>query len=90
MQGASEHRLDRTGPTGPAGDAFPYHIAPDNPYTARHPAGQYPPLGRPGRIDGTRERVMANIPYCLPYRMQKHRSEILAVYLGAPMWPKDP
>ena len=73
------------------------YIAQDNPYAARALQAEIrervtllqdnPNLGRPGRIDGTRELVMANNPYILPYRVRQGRIEILAVYHGARMWP---
>jgi addiction module RelE/StbE family toxin len=75
------------------------YIAQDNPYAARTLQAQIrervtllqdnPHLGRPGRIDGTRELVMANNPYILPYRVRQDRIEILAVYHGARKWPES-
>ncbi len=75
------------------------YIAQDNPYAARNLQAQIrervtllqenPHLGRLGRIDGTRELVMANSPYILPYRIRQDRIEILAVYHGARIWPKQ-
>lgn len=47
-----------------------------------------PNLVRPGRIDGTRELVMGDSPYLLPYRARDDRIEILAVYHGARKWPE--
>lgn len=74
------------------------YIAQDNPYAARALQVQIrervtllqdnPDLGRPGRIDGTRELVMANNPYILPYRVRQDRIEMLAVYHGARKWPE--
>ena len=74
------------------------YIAKDNPHAARRLQaqirervtllGSHPQLGRPGRIDGTRELVMADNPYILPYRIQSARIEILAVYHGARRWPE--
>ena len=56
------------------------YIAQDNPKAAAEfvlhlrdsalmPGGQ-PNLGRPGRIPGTRELAVANLPYILPYRVR--------------------
>lgn len=75
------------------------YIAQDNPYAARTLQAELrervtllqdnPNLGRPGRVDGTRELVMANNPYILPYRIRQGRIEILAVYHGARKWPEQ-
>ena len=74
------------------------YIALDNPYAARTLQAQIrervtllqdnPHLGRPDRIDGTRELVMGNNPYILPYRVRGDRIEILAAYHGARKWPE--
>ncbi len=47
-----------------------------------------PYIGRPGRVPGTRELVITNTPYILPYQIQQDRVEILRVYHGARRWPK--
>lgn len=41
----------------------------------RHPA-----LGRPGRVPSTRELVMTELPYILPYRVRGDWVEILRVF----------
>jgi len=43
--------------------------------------------GRPGRVPGTRELVITDTPYILPYLIQPDRIEILRVYHGARRWP---
>ena len=45
---------------------------------------QHPGLGRPGRLEGTRELVVANTPYLVPYRVRNDVVEILRVFHGAP------
>ena len=45
---------------------------------ARHPA-----LGRPGRVEGTRESVVPDTPYLVPYRVRGRAVEILRVFHGA-------
>lgn len=49
--------------------------------------GQQPNLGRPGRIAGTRELVVANFPYILPYRVRNDTVEILRVFHTSRKWP---
>ena len=54
-----------------------------------------PRLGRPGRIAGTRELVVARLPYVAIYRIvEAPRStasevEVLRVLHGARRWPTD-
>jgi toxin ParE1/3/4 len=47
-----------------------------------------PHLGRPGRNAGIRELIVAGTPYILPYRIQKERIKILAVFHAARQWPE--
>ncbi len=51
-------------------------------YLAKHPH-----LGSAGRKPGTRELVVANTPYIVPFRVQGDRLTILAVFHGARKWP---
>jgi len=46
-----------------------------------------PGQGRPGRIDGTRELVVARTPYILVYRLTSETIRILRIYHGARRWP---
>jgi addiction module RelE/StbE family toxin len=46
-----------------------------------------PNIGRPGRVDGTREFVVTGTPYILPYRVRDGRVEILAVLHASRQWP---
>ena len=74
------------------------YIAQDNPKAAaefvlhlRDSAlmlGEQPNLGRSGRIPGTRELVVANLPYILPYRVRNDAIEILRVFHTARKWPE--
>jgi toxin ParE1/3/4 len=48
---------------------------------------QHPASGRPGRIDGTRELVIAGTAYILPYRVHHDAVEILAVIHTSRQWP---
>lgn len=47
-----------------------------------------PNMGRPGRIDGTRELVVTRFSYILPYRARGGSVEILRVFHTARKWPK--
>jgi toxin ParE1/3/4 len=48
-----------------------------------------PHTGRPGRITGTRELVVAGAPYVIPYRVRGGRLELLAVFHGRQKWPDE-
>jgi toxin ParE1/3/4 len=47
-----------------------------------------PHMGRIGRVDGTRELVIAGTEYILPYRVKDNQIQILAVFHGARKWPE--
>ena len=49
---------------------------------------ELPNLGRPGRVSGTRELVVASTRYVIPYRVRGERLEIIAVFHGRQRWPK--
>ncbi len=49
----------------------------------------FPNSGRPGRIEGTRELVIARTPYIAPYRIIGDTVRVLRVIHGARMWPHD-
>ena len=49
--------------------------------------GDHPHIGRPGRVDESRELVVAGTPYILPYRVSDGRVEILAVMHTSRQWP---
>jgi toxin ParE1/3/4 len=73
-------------------------IAQDNPQaavemvltiiTAVEQLDNFPGMGRPGRVAGTKELVVAGTPYIVPYRKQGERIEILRVYHAARLWPE--
>jgi len=68
-------------------------IAQDNPVAALKVARMlraqaesltaYPMIGRPGRIAGTRELVVASLPYIIAYRLAETSVDILAIRHGA-------
>jgi toxin ParE1/3/4 len=47
----------------------------------------HPEIGRPGRIPGTRELIVTNTPFIVPYRIRDDRVEVLSVFHGARRWP---
>jgi toxin ParE1/3/4 len=47
-----------------------------------------PKVGRPGRVPGTRELVIARTPFVVPYRLRDGRIEILRIFHGARRWPE--
>ncbi|MEI9813956.1 MAG: type II toxin-antitoxin system RelE/ParE family toxin [Acidobacteriota bacterium] len=46
-----------------------------------------PAMGRLGRALGTRELVIPNTPYMIPYRVRRDRLELIAVFHGHQKWP---
>ena len=46
-----------------------------------------PEMGRPGRVLGTRELVIPDTPYIVPYRVRRDRLELIAVFHGHQRWP---
>jgi toxin ParE1/3/4 len=49
---------------------------------------EHPAMGRHGRVVGTRELVIANTPYIVPYRVKEGCIEILRVLHSAMQWPE--
>lgn len=74
------------------------YIAANNPTVAHRVAqriktavaglGRLPHMGRPGRVPGTRELVIAGLPYIVAYAVIEQRAEVLAVIHGARRWPR--
>jgi toxin ParE1/3/4 len=48
---------------------------------------EMPHLGKPGRVPGTRERIIPDTPYIAAYTVIDHHVEILSVIHGARRWP---
>ena len=46
-----------------------------------------PEIGRAGRLPGTREFVIPDTPYVIPYRVRRERLELIAVFHGHQKWP---
>lgn len=55
--------------------------------TAVDMLAELPATGRAGRIKGTREVVLADIPYIIPYRVGRD-IEIITVMHAHQKWPK--
>lgn len=49
----------------------------------------FPDSGRPGRVEGTRELVIARTPYVALYKVEGGTVRILRVIHGARMWPHE-
>lgn len=50
---------------------------------------QFPLSGRPGRVEGTRELVIAGTPYVAAYHIVNDTIRILRVLHGARLWPDE-
>ena len=48
---------------------------------------RHPEIGRPGRVEKTRELVISGLPYILPYYIKKKEVRILAVLHTSRKWP---
>ncbi len=78
--------------------ALRHYIGQENPRAAKKIASQLleavellsaqPNLGRPGRILHTRELIVSNTPYIIPYRVVNGTIEILRVLHAAMQWPE--
>ena len=47
----------------------------------------FPALGRPGRVTGTRELVVPGTPYTIPYRLAGDTVQVLSLMHSAQRWP---
>jgi len=73
-------------------------IAQDNPkaasrvlkriWDAVHMLADHPHAGRPGRVPETRELVITDTPFIIPYRVVEDTVQILWVLHGKRKWPK--
>jgi addiction module RelE/StbE family toxin len=48
---------------------------------------EHPHLGRPGRVPGTRELVISDTPFIVPYRVIEGTVQILRVLHAKRKWP---
>jgi toxin ParE1/3/4 len=62
-------------------------------YAAVQNLAQHPSMGRPGRVPKTRELVISNTPYIVPYRVKGSAVHaclpLLRVFHAAKRWPQD-
>lgn len=49
----------------------------------------FPESGRPGRVAGTRELIIAGTPYIAAYAVTESTVRILRVLHGAQIWPEE-
>jgi toxin ParE1/3/4 len=49
----------------------------------------HPAIGRPGRVLGTRELVVGNLPYIIAYRVRDKDLQILRVLHTSRAWPES-
>ncbi len=85
-------------PAADALDSLQDYIAKDNPRAAfevaqriGHAVSQleeHPRIGRLGRVRGTYELVIHDLPYIVPYRIKKQEIHILSVYHTSRKWPE--
>jgi toxin ParE1/3/4 len=76
------------------------HIQRDNPRAASRVVqnireqvailARHPEIGRPGRIEGTRELVIPRLPYVVVYRLRGDIVEVVAVVHTSRRWPEQP
>lgn len=50
---------------------------------------EFPKLGRPGRVRGTLELIVPDLPYIVPYRIKGSEIQILSVYHTSRKWPEQ-
>ena len=77
--------------------AIHYHITKDNEQAAENLVARlvraigrledFPQLGRPGRVEGTRELSVSGVPYVVVYRVEDEAVVILAVMHTRRNWP---
>ena len=49
---------------------------------------EHPAMGRPGRVPETRELVIPDTPFIVPYRVHDRTIQVLRVFHTARRWPK--
>ena len=87
-----------TEPASRALEAILDYVAKDNPGAALGVArrvraaveqlAEHPKIGRDCCVRGTRELVIYDIPYVVPYRIKNEEVHILSVYHASRKWPE--
>lgn len=49
---------------------------------------KHPAMGKPGRIEETRELIVSDTPFIVPYRVKNETVQILRVFHHSQKWPK--
>lgn len=80
-------------------DQIGAHIAQDNPEAASRVVARvlaavealarHPAVGRPGRLEGTREFVVPGLPYIVAYRVSPSTVDVLTIVHTAQRWPEE-
>lgn len=80
-------------------DEIGAYIAQDNPTAAARVVArlvsavdalaEHPAMGRAGRVRGTRELPLADLPYIIPYRVTSQDIGILTIIHTAQQWPVE-
>jgi toxin ParE1/3/4 len=80
-------------------DEIAAYIAQENPQAAQqvvdliveqvNQLAAQPALGRPGRVLGTRELIVSNSHYLVPYRIKNNQVEVLRVFHTSRRPPKN-
>ena len=76
-----------------------YYIAKDNPAAAQRVVlhilhndeallSEHPAMGRPGRVPGTRELLIPDTTFIVPYRVHDRTIQVLRVFHTARRWPE--
>ncbi|MGH9371634.1 MAG: type II toxin-antitoxin system RelE/ParE family toxin [Vicinamibacterales bacterium] len=75
------------------------YVAQDRPETARRMAldiirsvdslDTFPNRGRLGRVEGTRELVLAPLPFVAVYEVHEEEVQVLRILHGARQWPSS-
>ena len=79
-------------------DAIEAYIAEDNPNAAVQTVlrvveaieglAEFPNMGRPGRVPGTREIVVSGTPFIAVYKVEANTLWVARVLHGAQRWPE--
>jgi addiction module RelE/StbE family toxin len=56
---------------------------------ATHRLQQFPNSGRTGQVPGTRELVVAGLPYIVAYKIRPTAIDVVRVLHGARKWPPN-